>query len=98
MCRLRAEVVRALQIAEGMEVLRLDRVRGWEGRPVLHSRSWFHPRLQLAESADFSRPLYQTDSGDDRRRGREREGGVFRRVRPGLACKTIESEERESRC
>jgi GntR family transcriptional regulator len=54
-----AEVVVALQIGEGMEVLRLDRVRGWEGRPVLHSRSWFHPRLQLAESADYSRPLYQ---------------------------------------
>ena len=54
-----AVVARALQIAEGAQVLRLDRVRGWGGRPVLHSRSWFHPRLQLAESADFSRPLYE---------------------------------------
>jgi len=53
-----ATVARALQIAEGTEVLRLDRVRGWEGQPVVYSRSWFHPRLQLAESADFSRPLY----------------------------------------
>jgi GntR family transcriptional regulator len=53
-----AAVARALQIAEGTEVLRLDRVRGWESQPVVHSRSWFHPRLQLAESADFSRPLY----------------------------------------
>jgi GntR family transcriptional regulator len=54
-----AGVARALQIAQGTQVLRLDRVRGWDRRPVLHSRSWFHPRLQLAESADFSRPLYE---------------------------------------
>ena len=49
----------ALRIEAGTEVLRLDRVRGWDGLPVLHSRSWFHPRLRLAESSDFSRPLYE---------------------------------------
>ena len=54
-----AHVAGALQIGGETEVLRLDRVRGWEGRPVLHSRSWFHPRLQLAKSTDFSRPLYE---------------------------------------
>jgi GntR family transcriptional regulator len=52
-------VAQALQIKAGTEVLRLDRVRGWENRPVLHSRSWFHPRLRLTEAADFSRPLYE---------------------------------------
>ena len=52
-------MARALQVQDGAKVLRLDRVRGWEGRPVLHSRSWFHPRLQLAASADFNRPLYE---------------------------------------
>ena len=52
-------VARALQIEAGTEVLRLDRVRGWENRPVLHSRSWFHPRLRLTAAADFSRPLYE---------------------------------------
>jgi GntR family transcriptional regulator len=51
-------VAQALQIAVGTEVLRLDRVRGWDNRPVLHSRSWFHPRLRLTEAADFSQPLY----------------------------------------
>ena len=59
-------VTRALQIAAGTEVLRLDRVRGWGKKPVLHSRSWFHPRLRLTEAADFSRPLYeliQTETG-----------------------------------
>jgi GntR family transcriptional regulator len=52
-------VAQALQITAGTEVLRLDRVRGWANRPVLHSRSWFHPRLRLAEAADFSKPLYE---------------------------------------
>jgi len=51
-------VAHALQIPEGSHVLRLDRVRGWDGQPVLHSRSWFHPRLRLSETADFARPLY----------------------------------------
>jgi GntR family transcriptional regulator len=52
-------VAGALRIAVGTPVLRLDRVRGWDGRPVLQSRSWFHPRLRLTESADFSKPLYE---------------------------------------
>ena len=52
-------VARALQVAEGTELFRLDRVRGWSGQPVLQSRSWFHPRLRLTETADFSQPLYE---------------------------------------
>ena len=51
-------VAEALKIAAGTEVLRLDRVRGWEKQPVLHSRSWFHPRVRLTEAADFAQPLY----------------------------------------
>jgi GntR family transcriptional regulator len=54
-----ARVALDLQIPPETEILRLDRVRGWDGQPVLHSRSWFHPRIQLSESSDFSRPLYQ---------------------------------------
>lgn len=52
-------VARALQVAEGAELFRLDRVRGWDGRPVLQSRSWFHPRLRLDDDADFNKPLYE---------------------------------------
>ena len=48
----------ALQLNPDTPVHRLDRVRGWEGQPVLYSRSWFHPRLRLTGSEDFSRPLY----------------------------------------
>ncbi len=49
----------ALQIDPDTSVYRLDRVRGWDGRPVLYSRSWFHPRLRLTGEEDFSRPLYE---------------------------------------
>ena len=52
-------VALALLVPAGTEVLRLDRVRGWAKQPVLNSRSWFHPRIQLSESSDFSRPLYR---------------------------------------
>ena len=53
-----AEAAQALQLEAGTRVLRLDRVRGWGGRPVLLSQSWLHPRLQLGEGVDFSQPLY----------------------------------------
>jgi len=54
-----AEAGRALQIRPGTKIWRLDRVRGWNGQPVLHSRSWFHPRLQLSGKEQFSKPLYE---------------------------------------
>ncbi|MCC6231030.1 MAG: GntR family transcriptional regulator [Verrucomicrobiales bacterium] len=49
----------ALQIRSGTRAWRLDRLRGWDGRPILHSRSWFHPRLGLTGGEDFSGPLYE---------------------------------------
>ena len=54
-----ARVALALRVPAETELQRLDRVRGWDDRPVLHSRSWFHPRVRLPETADFSRPLYE---------------------------------------
>lgn len=54
-----AVAVRALQIKPETKLWRLDRVRGWGGRPVLHTRSWFHPRLGLTGREDFSKPLYE---------------------------------------
>jgi GntR family transcriptional regulator len=53
------EAARGLQIAPA-EVWRLERVRGWNGKPVLSSSSWFHPRLSLNGREDFTRPLYET--------------------------------------
>jgi GntR family transcriptional regulator len=54
-----ARVAAALRIAETVRVKRLDQVRGWDSAPVLHSRSWFHPRLGLTGNEDFRRPLYE---------------------------------------
>lgn len=54
-----AEAARALQLDPDSEVLCLDRVRGWEGQPEVHFRSYFHPRLALTNRDDFSQPLYE---------------------------------------
>lgn len=50
----------ALMLATGTQVWRLERLRGWGGQPVLHTSSWFHPRLGLNGREDFSlKPLYE---------------------------------------
>jgi GntR family transcriptional regulator len=54
-----ADVAAALQVPSGTETTRLDRVRGWDGEPVVHFRSWLHPRLSLTTDMDFQRPLYE---------------------------------------
>lgn len=51
--------IRALQVDQGAKLLRLDRVRGWDGEPEVHFRSWLHSRLGLSSKEDFSRPLYE---------------------------------------
>lgn len=61
-CSMRAltqDAARSLDLAHPGRALRLDRVRGWDGKPVLLSRSWLHPRLQLGADLDASRPLYE---------------------------------------
>lgn len=54
-----AEAARALQI-EPAKIWCLERIRGWNGKPVLSTVSWFHPRLCLNGTEDFTRPLYET--------------------------------------
>jgi GntR family transcriptional regulator len=51
---------RALQLEPGTAVWRLERVRGWDKKPVLETTSWFHPRLGLKGREDFTQPLYET--------------------------------------
>jgi GntR family transcriptional regulator len=53
------DAVRTLHLGEGTLIWRLDRVRGWDGEPVLHSTSWFHPRIGLKGTEDTSRPVYE---------------------------------------
>jgi len=54
-----SHVAQALKITQNSKVIVLDRVRGLENQPMVFSRSWFHPRLKLDESCDFSQPIYQ---------------------------------------
>lgn len=49
----------ALQLDGSRTLWRLDRVRGWAGRPVLHTMSWFHPRLGLKGNEETNQPLYE---------------------------------------
>lgn len=53
-----ARIAAMLGINEGDTIQRLDRVRGWNGVPVLRSRSWFHPRVSFVSPPDWTRPLY----------------------------------------
>ena len=53
------EVARALQVPLGRRVLCLDRVRGWDGQPEVHFRSYLHPRLELTPDSNFQSPLYE---------------------------------------
>jgi GntR family transcriptional regulator len=55
----KGKIADSLQVPVGTLVKFLDQVRGWDGRPVLQSRSWFHPRLKFSGKEDFSRPLYK---------------------------------------
>ena len=52
------EVVTALQLPDAGPVLKLERTRGWGGRPVVLAQSWLHPSLGLRGDEDYTRPLY----------------------------------------
>jgi GntR family transcriptional regulator len=54
-----ADAARALNVEPDTLLWCLDRVRGWEGKPVLQSTSWFHPRVALKGTEDTSLPLYE---------------------------------------
>jgi GntR family transcriptional regulator len=53
------DAVRTLHLNDRDSVWRLDRVRGWSGKPVLQSTSWFHPRIGLKGNEDTTKPLYE---------------------------------------
>ncbi|MDB6080360.1 MAG: yvoA, partial [Akkermansiaceae bacterium] len=54
------EVLRGLGLPEDEKtlLLRMARVRGYNGIASVYSISWFHPRANLAVDDDFSMPLY----------------------------------------
>ncbi|MBP7483103.1 MAG: GntR family transcriptional regulator [Lacunisphaera sp.] len=54
-----ADAASRLHLKAGAEVLSLDRVRGWDGRPVVRFLSYLHPRLGLAGDDNYNQPLYE---------------------------------------
>jgi len=72
------DAAQALQLATGVKVWRVDRVRGWSGRPVLNSTSWFHPRLNLKGKEDST---LRSLGGGDRRQTTSRARGISGRKR-----------------
>lgn len=54
-----SDAAQAFRLESPVPLWRLDRVRGWDGKPVLQSSSWFHPRLQLKGTENTTQPLYE---------------------------------------
>jgi GntR family transcriptional regulator len=54
-----SEVAQLLQIEEGRQVLKLERLRGVAKGPFVYFISYFHPRVGLTGKEDFSRHLYE---------------------------------------
>ena len=57
--RIPVDAARALEVPPRSSQLCLDRLRGYHGQPVVHFRSWLHPRLGLTGKENFQRPLYE---------------------------------------
>jgi GntR family transcriptional regulator len=53
------EVAEILQINEGKNVLKLERLRGMDKGPFVYCISYFHPRIGLSGKEDFTRHLYE---------------------------------------
>ena len=57
-CNADQETAEALQIEEGKNVLKLERLRGSDKGPYVYFISYFHPRVGLTGKEDFTRHLY----------------------------------------
>ncbi len=58
------EVAASLQIKEGREVLKMERLRGLDKGPFVYFISYFHPRVGLTGKEDFSKHLYEILEND----------------------------------
>ena len=53
-----AKVVRFFNIKEGKPVLKLAKLKGSGGDPIVYFESYFHPRIGVVPEDNFSKPLY----------------------------------------
>jgi GntR family transcriptional regulator len=51
-------------VATGIDILCLCRLRGASDGPFVYFESYFHPRIQMTGKEDFSRPLYDILEND----------------------------------
>ncbi|MHA4809603.1 GntR family transcriptional regulator [Flavitalea flava] len=54
------EIQELFNIGAGAKVLKMERLKGLEGKPIVYFVSYFHPRTGLTADDDFSKPLYET--------------------------------------
>ena len=53
------EIQQLFKIADGIKVIKLERLRGLEKGPIVYFISYFHPATGLTEKEDYSQPLYE---------------------------------------
>src|SRR5882757_4949472 len=52
------KIARFFNIPVGKQVLKLSKLKGSEGEPIVFFESYFHPRIGVTPDDDFSKPLY----------------------------------------
>lgn len=53
------EIQQLFKMADGIKVIKLERLRGLEKGPIVYFISYFHPATGLTEKEDYSQPLYE---------------------------------------
>lgn len=53
------EIQQLFNISDGVEVVKLERLRGLENGPIVYFISYFNPITGLTEKEDYSTPLYE---------------------------------------
>ncbi len=54
------DIQQLFRIGPDATVLKMERVKGLDGEPIVYFVSWFHPRTGLTTDDDFNKPLYET--------------------------------------
>lgn len=53
------EIQQLFNIADGIKVIKLERLRGLENGPIVYFVSYFNPLTGLTEREDYTKPLYE---------------------------------------
>jgi GntR family transcriptional regulator len=53
------KIANFLNVKADTEVIKLSKLKGVDGDPIVYFESYFHPRIQLQPDDDLSKPLYE---------------------------------------